>query len=69
MVPAQNRGFLGVGLVGVIPDRGACAFCGGRFSAITHSKAGLGPITAQSSTVATHHERGELDGAEEVNGG
>ena len=31
--------------------------------------AGFSPITAQSSTVAAHHERGELDGAEEVNGG
>ena len=66
---AQKGQFLGVASVRILPDRGPCAFCGGRFSAITHSKAGFGPITAQSSTVAAHHERGELDGAEEVNGG
>lgn len=66
---AQMRRFLGVASNRVLPDRGSCAFCGGRFSAITHSKAGFGPITAQSSTVAAHHERGELDGAKEVDGG
>ncbi len=68
-MPAQSRQFLRVASVWVVLDRGACAFCGGRFSAITHSKAGFGPITAQSSTVAAHHEPGELDGAKEFNGG
>ena len=66
---AQKKQFLGVASVRVVPDRGACVRCGGRFSAITHSKAGFSPNTAHSSTVAAHHERGELDGAEEVNGG
>lgn len=66
---AQSRWFLVVASVGVLPDRGACAFCGGWFSAITHSKTGFGPITAQSSTVAAHHEPGEMDGAKEFNRG
>lgn len=38
-------------------------------SPLSPPNAGFSPITAQSSTVAAHHERGELDGAEEVNGG
>ena len=69
-MPAQSRrSFLAVALGRVVLDRGACALCGGRFSAITHSEAGFGPSTAQSSTVAAHHEPGELDGAKEFNRG
>ncbi len=30
---------------------------------------GFSPITAQSRTVVAHHERGELDGAQEVDRG
>ena len=68
-MPAQSRQFLAVASDRVVPDHGACALCGARFSAITHSNTGFGPITAQSSTVAAHHEPGELDGAKEFNRG
>jgi hypothetical protein len=48
---AQSRQFLAIASDRAVPDRGACALYGGRFSAITHSKTGFGLITAQSRTV------------------
>ena len=61
--------FLGIGMVGVYPGRRPCALCGGRFSVIDAPNQGFDPITAQPSTVVAHHERGELDGAKDVDGG
>jgi hypothetical protein len=66
---AQIGRFLGIEMVGVYPDRRPCALCGGRFSVIDSSNQDFGPITAQPGTVVAHHERGELDGAKEVDGG
>ena len=66
---AQIGRFLGIGMVGVYPDHRPCALCGGRFSVIGSPDPGCGPISAQSRTVVAHHERGELDGAKEVDGG
>ena len=62
-------GFWGSGRVGVYPDRRPCARCGGHFPVIAAPNQGFGPITAQPGTVVAHHERGELDGAKEVDGG
>ena len=61
--------FLGIKTIRVYPDRRPWTVCGGRFSVIGSSNLGYGPITAESRTVVAHHERGELDGAKDVDGG
>ena len=61
--------FLGIKTIRVYPDRRPWTVCGGRFSVMGSPNPGYGPITALSRTVVAHHERGELDGAKEVNGG
>ena len=61
--------FLGMRMAGVYPDRRSWTVCGGRFSVKGSSTPGYGPITAQSRTVVAHHERGELDGAKDIDGG
>ena len=65
----QSSGFLGVETARIYPDRRACGLCGGRFFVDGSASLSCGPITAPSGTVVTHHERGELDGAQEVDGG
>ena len=63
-----NR-FLWVETIRVYADRRSCAVCGGQFIVTRSPNLGNGPITPQSRTVVAHHERGELDGAKEVDGG
>ena len=66
---APIRRFLGIKTAGVHADRRPWTVCGGRFSILGFPNPGYGPIAAQSRTVVTHHERGEVDGAKEVDGG
>jgi hypothetical protein len=68
---AQNGRFSRVALIRVLPDRGgSSAVCEGLLSGITTPKSGpWSPLTPQSSTVVAQHERGELDGAKEADGG
>ena len=68
-MPAQIGRFSRIALVRGLPDRRSWAVCDGPLSGITSPKADLGPLTPQSSTVVAYHERGELDGAKEADGG
>ena len=61
--------FLRIETARIYPDRRACGLCGGRFFVLGSVSLSSGPITVPSSTVVAHHERGELDGAQEVDGG
>lgn len=65
----QTRRFPAIKPTQVFPDRHPCAVGEGRLSVIGFPTPGFGPINAQSRTVVAHHERGELDGATEVDGG
>jgi hypothetical protein len=60
--------FSGVAWIGVLPDRGSCAVCGGQFSAIK-LKYRLPPAAPLNRYRRGTTRTGELDGAKEINGG
>ncbi len=68
-MPAQIGLFPRVGMVRVLPDRGAHAFCEGAFSAVTPQSGRRPdpppPIQYRRGITRT----GELDGAKEADGG
>ena len=68
-MPAQIGRFSRVASVRVLPDRGSCAFCGGRFLASSLQQ--RASARSQRNPVPSWHtsRTGELDGAEEAHGG
>jgi hypothetical protein len=67
-MPAQSGQFSRIASARTLPDRGSSAVCGGPFSAIPF-KTGL-----RAAHIAIHYRRGitrtgELDGAQEADGG
>jgi hypothetical protein len=67
-MPVQAIRFSRVAWPRVLPDRGACAFCGGPFSALT-ANSGLRPDYTATQYRRGTSRTGELDGAQEADGG
>ena len=65
---AQIGQFSRVASIRVLSDRRSCAVCGGRFSAIT-GKGEFGPVHSAIQYRRGTSRTGELDGAQETDGG